>query len=142
MQTDLISIIVPVFNLEKELSRCLDSILAQSYHDIEIIVVDDGSFDGSTNIIRQYAKKDNRIKPIFQENDGVTSARLHGVREASDQWIGFVDGDDEIESDMYERLLKNAETYHADISHCGYQMCFDDGRVHYFHNTGLLAQQD
>ena len=66
MQTDLISIIVPVFNLEKELSRCLDSILAQSYHDIEIIVVDDGSFDGSTNIIRQYAKKDNRIKPIFQ----------------------------------------------------------------------------
>lgn len=142
MQTDLISIIVPVFNLEKELSRCLDSILAQSYHDIEIIVVDDGSFDGSTNIIRQYAKKDNRIKPIFQENDGVTSARLHGVREASGQWIGFVDGDDEIESDMYERLLKNAETYHADISHCGYQMCFDDGRVHYFHNTGLLAQQD
>lgn len=142
MQTDLISIIVPVFNLEKELPRCLDSILAQSYHHIEIIVVDDGSSDGSTNIIRQYAEKDNRIKSIYQENGGVTSARLHGVREASGQWIGFVDGDDEIESDMYERLLKNAETYHADISHCGYQMCFDDGRVHYFHNTGLLAQQD
>lgn len=142
MQNDLISIIVPVFNLEKELPRCLDSILAQSYHHIEIIVVDDGSSDGSTNIIRQYAEKDNRIKPIYQENGGVTSARLHGVKEASGQWIGFVDGDDEIESDMYERLLKNAETYHADISHCGYQMCFDDGRVHYFHNTGILAQQD
>lgn len=142
MQTDLISIIVPVFNLEKELSRCLDSILAQSYHHIEIIVVDDGSSDGSANIIRQYAEKDNRIKPIFQENGGVTSARLHGVREASGRWIGFVDGDDAIEPNMYERLLRNAETYHADISHCGYQMCFDDGRVHYFHNTGLLAQQD
>lgn len=142
MQTDLISIIVPMFNLEKELPRCLDSILAQSYQSIEIIVVDDGSSDGSAEIMRQYAEKDSRIKPVFQENGGVTSARLHGVREASGQWIGFVDGDDEIESDMYERLLKNAETYHADISHCGYQMCFDDGRVHYFHNTGILAQQD
>ncbi len=92
--------------------------------------------------MRQYAEKDSRIKPVFQENGGVTSARLHGVREASGQWIGFVDGDDEIEPDMYERLLKNAVAYHADISHCGYQMCFEDGRVHYFHNTGLLVQQD
>lgn len=142
MQNDLISIIVPVFNLENELTRCLDSILAQSYQSIEVIVVDDGSSDGSAEIVRQYAEKDSRIKPVFQENGGVTSARLHGVREASGQWIGFVDGDDEIESDMYERLLKNAEAYHADISHCGYQMCFADGRVHYFHNTGFLAQQD
>ena len=142
MQNDLISIIIPVFNLENELPQCIDSILAQSYQSIEVIVVDDGSSDGSAEIMRQYAEKDSRIKPVFQENGGVTSARLHGVREASGQWIGFVDGDDEIESDMYERLLKNAETYHADISHCGYQMCFDDGRVHYFHNTGLLAQQD
>lgn len=142
MQNDLISIIVPVFNLENELPRCLDSILAQSYQSIEAIVVDDGSSDGSAEIVRQYAEKDSRIKPVFQENGGVTSARLHGVREASGQWIGFVDGDDEIEPDMYERLLKNAITYHADISHCGYQMCFEDGRVHYFHNTGILAQQD
>ena len=142
MQTDLISIIVPVFNLEKELPRCLDSILAQSYQSIEVIVVDDGSSDGSAEIMQQYAEKDSRIKPVFQENGGVTSARLHGVREASGQWIGFVDGDDKIESDMYERLLRNAAEYHADISHCGYQMCFDNGRIHYFHNTGLLVQQD
>lgn len=142
MQNDFISIIVPVFNLENELPRCLDSILAQSYQNFEIIVVDDGSSDGSANIMRQYTEKDSRIKPVFQENGGVTSARLHGVREASGQWIGFVDGDDEIEPDMYERLLKNAKIYHADISHCGYQMCFEDGRVHYFHNTGFLAQQD
>lgn len=142
MQNDLISIIVPVFNLENELPRCLDSILAQSYQNFEIIVVDDGSSDGSADIMRQYAEKDMRIKPVFQKNGGVTSARLHGVREASGHWIGFVDGDDEIEPDMYERLLRNATTYHADISHCGYQMCFEDGRVHYFHNTGLLAQQD
>lgn len=142
MQNDLISIIVPVFNLENELPRCLDSILTQSYQNIEVVVVDDGSSDNSADVMRQYAEKDSRIKPVFQENGGVTSARLHGVREASGQWIGFVDGDDKIESDMYERLLRNAAEYHADISHCGYQMCFDDGRIHYFHNTGLLVQQD
>ena len=142
MQNDLISIIVPVFNLENELPRCLDSILAQSYKIIEVIIVDDGSSDNSAYVIRQYAEKDSRIKPVFQENGGVTSARLRGVREASGQWIGFVDGDDEVEPDMYERLLKNAVAYHSDISHCGYQMCFEDGRIHYFHNTGLLAQQD
>ena len=142
MPNDLISIIIPVFNLENELPRCLDSILTQSYQNIEVVVVDDGSSDGSADVMRRYSEKDSRIKPVFQENGGVTSARLHGVREASGQWIGFVDGDDKIESDMYERLLRNAAEYHADISHCGYQMCFDDGRIHYFHNTGLLVQQD
>ena len=142
MPNDLISIIVPVFNLENELPRCLDSILTQSYQNIEVVVVDDGSSDGSADVMRRYSEKDSRIKPVFQENGGVTSARLHGVRAASGQWIGFVDGDDKIESDMYERLLRNSAEYHADISHCGYQMCFDDGRIHYFHNTGLLVQQD
>lgn len=142
MQNDLISIIVPVFNLENELPRCLNSILAQTYQNIEIIVVDDGSSDNSADVMRLYASKDRRVKPVFQANGGVTSARLHGVKESSGQWIGFVDGDDEIELDMYEHLLGNAVTYHADISHCGYQMCFEDGRIHYFHNTGLLAQQD
>ena len=115
MQNDLISIIVPVFNLENELPRCLDSILTQSYQNIEVVVVDDGSSDNSADVMRQYAEKDSRIKPVFQENGGVTSARLHGVREASGQWIGFVDGDDKIESDMYERLLRTAAEYHADI---------------------------
>ena len=142
MQNELISIIVPVFNLQSELPRCLDSILAQSCQSIEILVVDDGSSDSSADIMRRYAERDPRIKPIFQENGGVTSARLHGVHEASGQWIGFVDGDDEIEPDMYERLFRNAVTYHADISHCGYQMRFSDGRIHYFHNTGLFTQQD
>lgn len=142
MQNDLISIIVPVFNLENELPRCLNSILAQTYQNIEVIVVDDGSSDNSADVMRFYASKDRRVKPVLQANGGVTSARLYGVKESSGQWIGFADGDDEIESNMYERLLKNAIAYHADISHCGYQMCFEDGRIHYFHNTGLLAQQD
>ena len=142
MNTDLISIIVPVYNLEKELPRCLDSILKQTYREIEVVVVDDGSSDKSADVIRKYADLDSRVRPLFKSNGGVTSARLRGVKEASGQWIGFVDGDDEIEADMYERLLNNAATYRADISHCGYQMCFSDGRVHYFHNTGSVIQQD
>lgn len=142
MPTELISIIVPVFNLEHELSRCLDSILAQTYDHIEVLVVDDGSRDGSEAVIRRYAERDHRVKPFFQRNAGVTAARLHGVAEAAGAWIGFVDGDDEIEPDMYEKLLQNALNNQADISHCGYRLCFPDGRVHFFHNTGRFVKQD
>ena len=133
---DMISVIVPVYNVSDELPRCLDSILEQTYPHIEIIAVDDGSPDNSGEILDRYAKEHPNIRVIHKENGGVTSARLRGVAEASGDWIGFVDGDDEIEPDMYARLLNNAIMHNADISHCGYQMCFDDGRVHYFHNTG------
>ena len=133
---DLISVIVPVYKVAAELPRCLDSILGQTYPHIEIIAVDDGSPDNSGEILDRYAKEHPNIRVIHKENGGVTSARLRGVAEASGDWIGFVDGDDEIEPDMYARLLNNAIQHDADISHCGYQMVFDDGRVHYFHNTG------
>lgn len=140
--TDLISIIVPVYNVAAELPRCLDSILAQSYSQIEIVAVDDGSTDESGMILDNYAEKNLNIRVIHKENGGVTSARLRGVEESSGEWVSFVDGDDEIEPDMYEQLLTNAKKHDAQISHCGYQMCFSDGRVHYFHNTGLLVKQD
>lgn len=139
---DLISVIVPVYNVAADLPRCLDSILAQTYPGIEIVAVDDGSTDSSGAILDHYAKDRPNIRVFHKENGGVTSARLRGVQEAIGEWIGFVDGDDEIEPDMYERLLNNALTHNAQISHCGYQMVFADGRIHYFHNTGLLAQQD
>lgn len=138
----LLSVIVPVYNLEAELPRCLDSILAQTYANLEILVVDDGSQDNSRQVIEAYAVQDSRIKPIFQDNAGVTAARLAGITKAAGSWIGFVDGDDEIESTMYERLLKNASAHQADISHCGYQMVFPDGRVNFFHNSGIIKQQD
>lgn len=139
---DLISVIVPVYNVADDLPRCLDSILAQHYPNIEIITVDDGSSDHSGEVLDQYAQLHPSIHVIHQKNGGVTSARLRGVAEASGEWIGFVDGDDEIEPDMYERLLDNALKYEAEISHCGYQMCFPDGRVNYFHNTRILEKQD
>lgn len=137
-----ISIIVPVYNLEGYIERTLRSILKQSYRSIEVLVVDDGSSDNSWNVIQRIAAQDSRIIPIHQKNGGVTSARLNGVSQAKGEWIGFVDGDDEVEPDMYEILIQNAMRYHADISHCGYQMVFPDGRVNYFHNTGRLMQQD
>lgn len=139
---DLISVIVPVYNVAADLPRCLDSIFAQTHPNIEIIAVNDGSPDNSGDILDQYAAVHPNLLVIHKENGGVTSARLRGIEEATGEWIGFVDGDDEIEPDMYERLLNNAKKYNAQISHCGYQMLFADGRIHYFHNTGLIAKQD
>ncbi len=138
----LISVIVPVYNVEADLPRCLDSILAQTYPHMEVIAVDDGSPDGSGQILDQYAKAHGNLVVIHKENGGVTSARLRGVKEARGQWIGFVDGDDYIEPDMYERLLRRAAEYQADISHCGYRMVFADGRVNYFHNSGQVRKQN
>ena len=140
--SDLVSVIVPVYNVAGELQRCLDSILAQTVDDLEIIAVDDGSTDDSGLILDRYAEDHANLRVIHKENGGVTSARLRGVAEARGEWIGFVDGDDEIEPDMYERLLKNAWTYGAEVSHCGVQMVFPDGRVHFFYNTGKLEKQD
>lgn len=137
-----ISIILPAYNIAQFISTTLESILAQTYSNLEIIVVNDGSKDGTAAIIDTYAMKDPRIKAIHKENGGVTSARLRGVAEATGEWIGFVDGDDYIEPQMYERLLKNALSYNADISHCGYQMVFPNGRVDYYYNTGRLVKQD
>ena len=143
MRKIMISVIVPAYNLENYISRTLDSILAQTYNDIEIIVVNDGSNDNTGNIIDKYAKENpGKVNAIHIENSGVTKARIVGICEAQGDWIGFVDGDDIIEPDMYEHLLNNAIQYNADISHCGYRMVFDDGRVNYFHNTGKIIEQD
>lgn len=137
-----ISIVVPAYNIEKDVERCLDSILAQSHENIEVVVVDDGSTDGTGALLDRLAARSARVRVFHKENGGVTSARLRGVQEASGEWIGFVDGDDEVEPDMYERLLRNAENFSAQISHCGYQMVFPDGHVDLYYNTGYLAQQD
>lgn len=137
-----ISVIVPTYNNAPWLPRCLDSILAQSYQNLEIIVVDDGSVDDTAAVLQEYTGKDSRIYPIRKTNGGVTSARLRGVAEATGDWIGFVDGDDTIEPQMYERLMENARNFDADISHCGHQMIYPDGKVQYYYNSGILKQQD
>ncbi len=141
MKYPLISVIVPAYNVEKWLQRCLDSILNQTYMNLEIIVVDDGSKDKTRTIIADNANKYKNVIPIYQENQGVSHARLNGVKRATGEWIGFVDSDDEIEEDMYEMLLKNALKYQADISHCGYQRIVGNS-IYSFYNTGNVIIQD
>lgn len=141
MNEDLISVIVPAYNIQDYIENTIVSICAQTYKKLEIILVDDGSRDNTPAIIDRLAAQDPRIVPIHKENGGVTSARLCGVKAARGKWIGFVDGDDYIEPNMYEVLLSNAKKYEADISHCGYQMVFPS-RTDYYYNTGRLIEQD
>lgn len=137
----LISVIIPAYNIENYIKRCLKSVCEQTYDNLEIIVVDDGSVDETGKIIDEMASIDDRIIAIHKENAGVSAARNTGLDKATGDYIGFVDGDDIIEKDMYEMLLENAVKYEADISHCGYQMVFPD-RVDYYYNTGQIRLQD
>lgn len=141
MENEKISVIIPVYNIENEVSRCLNSILKQTYENIEIIVVDDGSTDSTLEILNLYEKRYDNFVVVHQENQGVLSARLNGIKRAKGDWIGFVDGDDEIEEEMYFSLMKNAIDYQADISHCGYQMNFPD-RVDLYYGTDRIIYQD
>ena len=142
MNRDLISIIVPAYNIQSYLSRCLESLCRQTYSNLEIIVVDDGSTDGTGKILDAWAAQDARVIALHQPNSGVTCARLSGLKYASGNYIGFVDGDDIAEPDMFEMLLSDAKAYHADIAHCGYQMVFPDGHIDFYHGTGKILEQD
>jgi glycosyltransferase involved in cell wall biosynthesis len=115
-----ISIIVPVYNVEHYLKRCIDSILAQRFEDFELILVDDGSQDNSGKICEGYSKFDNRIKVIHKENGGVSSARNVGIGIAKGEYIGFVDSDDFIHKRMYEMLYSYGVKHEADIVICDY----------------------
>lgn len=114
-----ISVIVPVYNMEQYLSRCVDGILQQTYSNLEIILVDDGSTDTSPKLCDEYATKDNRVKVIHKANGGLSSARNVGLEEATGDYLGFIDSDDYITTEMYSLLYKNIVTYQADISMCG-----------------------
>lgn len=142
MKTEKISVIIPSYNCAKWLPRCLDSLLEQTYSEMEIIVVDDGSSDHTKEVLDTYTKQFKHIKAIHKENGGEYAARLTGLEYASGSWIGFVDADDEVEPDMFNRLLQNAHAYHADISHCGFVVIYPDGKREYLHNTGMIRQQD
>ena len=114
-QKPLLSVIVPIYNAEKFLRKCLDSILNQNLEQLEILCVNDGSVDGSQKILEEYATKDTRIHIINKPNGGLVSARKAGVAAANGEYIGFVDADDWIEPDMYERLYDAALTNEADL---------------------------
>lgn len=140
---NMISIIIPAYNIQEYIGKTLDNVLRQTYTNIEIIVVDDGSTDSTGKIIDDYENRfPDKIRGIHISNGGVTNARLKGVLCSKGEWIGFVDGDDFIDEDMYSFLINNAIKYSADISHCGYKLVLSDGRVHYFHNSGVILEQN
>lgn len=124
-----LSVIVPVYNAQQFLSKCIDSVLCQNEHDFELILVDDGSRDDSGKICDEYAKTDCRVKVIHQENSGVSAARNQGIAAAAGEYIGFVDSDDWIEQNMFERLLSEAKNTGADIVMCDATTVYDDGSV-------------
>lgn len=118
--TPKVSIIVPVYNEEGNICRCLDSLLAQTLDEIEIIAINDGSIDKSFDILKEYAKKDSRVIVIDKQNSGVSLARNIGIRAASGEYIGFVDSDDWVDLNMYEELYSSAIGDKADIVMCSY----------------------
>lgn len=116
----VISVIVPIYNVEPYLRKCLNGIVTQTYRELEIILVDDGSPDNCGAICDEYASRDSRIKVVHKSNGGVSSARNAGLDAATGEWIGWVDPDDWVEPDMFAYLLENAQKYQADIALCGH----------------------
>lgn len=131
----LISVIVPIYNVEKYLRKCIDSIINQTYENLEIICVDDGSTDNSGKICDEYAKQDVRIKVIHKLNGGLSDARNVGVKSANGQYITFVDGDDWIDSDYYMNMSENM--VNCNILICGYKSVDEHGK-----EIGLCAFEE
>ena len=124
----MVSVIVPVYKAEAYLHECVKSILNQTYRDIEVVLVDDGSPDNCPQICDEYAELDSRVRVVHQSNGGVASARNLGVREAKGEWLAFVDSDDFIDSTMFETLLRIQERTGANIVSCGFTS-FVDGEL-------------
>ena len=126
MKEPLISIIVPVYKVEKYLNRCVESIVKQTYSNLEIILVDDGSPDQCPVMCDAWMEKDNRIKVVHKKNGGLSDARNAGMKISKGEFIGFVDSDDWIDQNMYQRLYEILSTDKSDISACGVKMFWED----------------
>lgn len=125
-----ISVIVPVYNTEKYLHRCIDSILAQTFTDFELLLIDDGSKDNSGTICDEYAAKDSRVRVFHKENGGVSSARNMGLDNASGEWITFVDSDDWVHEDFIKKRIELALVDDADIAYCDIEYVYSTHNVY------------
>jgi glycosyltransferase involved in cell wall biosynthesis len=132
---NLISIIVPIYGVEKFLSQCIESIIGQTYTNLEIILVNDGSIDNCAFICDHYASLDNRIKVIHKLNEGLVSARKSGLKISTGSYIGYVDGDDWIEPEMYEKMLKDALLYNVDVVVAGHKEELNNNVVEVLYNN-------
>ena len=124
-----ISVIIPVYNVEEYLDKCVTSVLNQTYKNLEIILVDDGSPDNCPKMCDEWAKKDKRIKVVHKKNGGLSDARNSGIEVCTGEYIGFVDSDDYIDKQMYKELLKRIESTNSDMVMCGIN-CVNDGKVY------------
>lgn len=132
-----ISIIVPIYNVEKYLDRCIKSILSQTFKDFELILINDGSTDESSNICEKYKGLDNRIVVIHKENGGLSSARNVGLDIAKGKYIGFVDSDDYIDENMYYELYRSITKNNSDISICKFIKVYNNNKVNLINNNLL-----
>ncbi len=126
---EVVSVIVPVYNVEAYVSKCLQSIVQQTYDNLEIIIIDDGSNDGSDQICEQFAKKDDRIQVIHQENRGLSAARNLGLDRCNGEYILFVDSDDYLDSSMIEKLMLLISKYQVLIATCDFQRVYSDQEI-------------
>ena len=124
-----ISVIIPIYNVEKYLKRCIESIIKQTYSNLEIILVDDGSPDGCAKICDEYKNKDERIVVIHKKNGGLSDARNAGLKVATGEIISYIDSDDYVDLDMYEKMTKAMEEKNADIVVCGTNIDYEDGHT-------------
>lgn len=129
MQKELISVIVPIYNTKEYLTRCVESLKAQTYRNLELLLVDDGSTDGSGELADTLAQTDDRIRVLHKPNGGSSSARNLGIREAKGAYLGFVDSDDYVDADMYERLMTAIETYGVRIAQVGRDEITPEGEI-------------
>ena len=137
MTNNLISVIIPVYKVEKYLDKCVESVVNQTYKNLEIILVDDGSPDGCPAMCDEWAKKDSRIKVIHKANEGVAIARNAGMDNAQGEYITFVDSDDYIDETMYEKLLNKAKEENADMTLCKFFEVDENGNTRKINEVNL-----
>ena len=131
----LISVIISAYNSAKYLPACLDSIISQTYQNLEIICINDGSTDDSANTLQEYSKKDNRIKIITQKNSGLSAARNAGIKIAKGSYITFIDSDDKVEPNMLEGMISAIQNSHADIAVCSFKEIYENGKITHFNKN-------
>ena len=143
MNIGKISVIIPAYNSEKTIEKCVSSVQSQTYKDLQIIVVDDGSLDDTKRIVKKMKQADDRIELISIPNGGVSHARNVGIDNAKGEYLTFVDSDDYIDQEMYESLIILLNTYYADIAHCSYKNVDENGAIiNHVGNTGKRIVQN
>lgn len=143
MNEPLISIIIPVYNVEKYLSRCLNSVISQDYKNIEIILVNDGSTDNSLKICNNYCQKYSFIKTLSKKNEGLSSARNYGIKQAEGSFLMFVDSDDYVSQTFCSAALNSQKKYNSDIVIFDYNRVTTKSQTHFFnHKQGIVNKKD